>query len=64
MLNKNQALEALKNNKTIFTPTWYISSFDGEYITANCGYENCCDMDWNNFEEFWSDFGDMDLIIL
>lgn len=54
---KEDALIALKEGKTLFVPTWYFTMSD-ENVYATCGYENCCQWDFDNFDEFWEMHGD------
>ena len=44
----------------LFTPTWFITMpiEYSEQVYATCGYDNCCENDWNTFEEFWDFYGD------
>jgi len=57
-MNKEDAHKALTDGQTLFVPTWYFTSCDGERIYATCDHENCCENDFDSFEEFWKWHGD------
>lgn len=61
-LTKDEAYNALRAGNTLYTPTWFFTMYD-EKIYATCGYDNCCENDFENFEEFWYWHGNDELII-
>ena len=49
MIDKEKLIKDLEEG--IYFPTWYFYSFDGEYVSGTCGYEDCCQWD-GTLEEF------------
>lgn len=61
---KEEAQKILKSGKVLYCPTWYFNSCDGEFVYGTCGYDDCCQTDFDTFDEFWKWYGDEDFEVI
>lgn len=62
-LTKEEVYKALLEEETLYYEPWYFMMFGG-VIIGNCGYEDYCNCEYDNFEKFWKNYGNKDLRII
>jgi hypothetical protein len=60
MITKKQLLKSLKDGKTIYNYVWWFIMFDNGTIIGGCPEEDCCQWEFNNFEDMYKNFDKKD----
>ena len=62
-MKKEDAHKALLDGETLYVPTWYFTMYEDGRVYATCGEDNCCENDFDTFDEFWDWYGDEEMIV-
>ena len=60
---KEEAYKTLKDGKSLYCPHWYFTMVRNT-IYATCGELDCCEDDFDSFDEFWEWYGDKDFKVI